>query len=151
VRDRLLARTRIALASDDARTAMTSLDDAARAGADHAVVAELRETALYRQSLLDALAGKPGSLYPITEMTAIRQDPPDYPRHAPAGAEGSVDVEMNVTPSGRVRDVEVLGDPPMYFVRAARHAVGEWRFAPVLHEGRPVPVRTSVKVTFRRD
>jgi outer membrane biosynthesis protein TonB len=60
-----------------------------------------------------------------------------------------VEVEMTITETGLVRDVEVLGNPPMYFLRATKHAVRDWRFAPVLHRGEPVAVRTSARVTFR--
>jgi TonB family protein len=151
VRERLLARARVSLASDDIGTAIASLDDAATAGADRGIVAELRAEATYRQDLLDAMAGKPGKLYPMSELTALRQEPPEYPRRAPARAETSVDIEMTVTENGAVRDVQVLGDAPTYFVRAAKQGVSKWRFAPVLNQGKPVPVRTSVRVTFRRD
>ncbi|HEX7034626.1 MAG TPA: energy transducer TonB [Pseudomonadales bacterium] len=149
IREQLIGRVRTALAEDDPGAAMESLEDAAVAGVEPAILAELREEAEYRQRLLDAKTGRPGILFPITELTAIRQDPPEYPRHAPAGAEGTVEVEMTITETGLVRDVEVLGNPPMYFLRATKHAVRDWRFAPVLHRGEPVAVRTSARVTFR--
>jgi TonB family protein len=151
VRERLLARARASLASDDIGAAIASLDDAATAGSDRGIVAELRAEATYRQDLLDAMAGKPGTLYPMSELTALRLEPPEYPRRAPARAATSVDIEMTVTENGAVRDVEVLGDAPTYFIRAAKQGVSKWRFAPVLNQGKPVPVRTSVRVTFRRD
>lgn len=151
VRERLLGQARAYLDADDPAAAIAALDDAALADADRSIVAQLRTEADHRQRLHDAIEGRPGALFPITELTAISQMPPDYPRHAPAGAEDSVAIEMTVTERGNVRDVEVLGDPPMYFLRAAKRAVSEWRFAPVLHDGQPVAVRTAVTVTFRRD
>ena len=98
----------------------------------------------------------------LSELTAIRQDPPVYrpsctrgwgsswcPGFSPTGIEQSVDIEMTVSETGEVSKVEVLGDPPRRFARAARQAVTRWRFEPVVEHGRPMPVRTAVRITFR--
>jgi TonB family protein len=87
--------------------------------------------------------------YPISRLTALRQNPPAYPRIAPEGAEGSVELEMTVTESGAVRDVEIRGSASGYFARPAKRAVKSWKFQPVMKDGKPVPVRTRVKLTFR--
>ncbi len=99
----------------------------------------------------DATAGGSTNpaLYPLAQLTAIRRDPPAYPRIAPEGAEASVDLVMTVTETGTVEDVEVRGNPPDYFVRSAIQAVKRWRFLPVLDNGEPVAVRTTVRLTFR--
>ena len=76
-------------------------------------------------------------------------DPPAYPRRALPGANASVDILMTVTETGEVRDVEVRGDPPRMFSRAARRAVRGWQFEPVRENGKAVPVRTEVRLTFR--
>lgn len=148
VRNGLLNRARTLLSSNDMAATMAHLDAAQQAGANPSEVAELREEAAYRQRLLDAQAGRFDSLYPIAQLTPIRQTPPAYPRTAPIGMSGSVDLQLTVTETGDVRDIEVIGTPRDYFERAAIAAVRGWRFEPVIERGRPIPVRVAVRVTF---
>jgi len=148
VREGLLERARTLLAADDMAQTFANLDAAERAGAGATAVAALREQAEYRQRLLDAEAGKFDSLYALSDLTAIRQQPPTYPRTAPRNASGSVEMHMTVTETGDVRDIEVLGTPREYFERAAVQAVRNWRFEPVVENGQPIPVRVAVRVTF---
>ena len=125
-----------------------NLDAAERAGASATLIAGLREEAEYRQRLLDAAAGRFDELYPLADLTPLRQQAPSYPRTAPRNASGSVEMHMTVTENGDVRDIEVLGTPREYFERAAVQAVRNWRFEPVIENGQPIPVRVAVKVTF---
>jgi len=76
-------------------------------------------------------------------------DTPKYPRRAPPGAAATISVVFTVSEAGEVQDLEVEGDPPAYFERATRRAVGRWRFEPVTQDGKPVSVRTRVTVEFR--
>ncbi len=89
------------------------------------------------------------SLYPYGDLTVVRQRAPVYPRRAPDGASGYVDVEFTVNEQGRVELVEVRGNPPDYFARAAISAVRRWRFEAVRVDGRPVAVRTMLRLTFQ--
>ena len=82
-------------------------------------------------------------------MTLIRQQLPSYPRRAPDGVEGSVDLQLTVTETGDVGGVEIMGEAPDYFVRAAMKAVLNWKFEPVFENGQPISVRTAVRVSFR--
>jgi TonB family protein len=148
VRAGLLDRARTLLAADDMAATLSHLDAAERAGADPSRVRALREQARYRQRLLDAQAGRFESLYPLSELEPIRATPPSYPRTAPRGVSGSVDLHLTVTETGSVRDVEVLGTPRDYFERAAVQAVKNWRFEPVMEQGQPIPVRVAVRLTF---
>jgi TonB family protein len=148
VRAGLLDRARTLLSGDDMTATVAHLNAALQAGADAATVADLRAEAEYRQHLLDAHAGRFDSLYPISELTPIRQVPPAYPRSAPPGTSGSVDLHLTVTETGDVRDIEVMGTPREYFQRAAVQAVRSWRFEPATERGRPIPVRVAVRVTF---
>ncbi|MEQ8485691.1 MAG: TonB family protein [Pseudomonadales bacterium] len=148
VRGGLVDRARTLLSSNDMAATLAHLDAAQQAGANAAIVAELREEAAYRQRLLDAQAGRFDSLYPISQLTPVRQTPPAYPRTAPTGVSGSVDLQLTVTETGDVRDIEVVGTPRDYFQRAAVAAVRGWRFEPVIERGRPIPVRVAVRVTF---
>jgi TonB family protein len=127
---------------------LANLNAAEQAGADAAAVSELRDQADYRQRLIDAESGKFERLYAVSDLMAVRQEPPSYPRTAPRGASGSVEMQMTVTTQGDVRDIEVLGDPRESFERSAMQAVRGWLFEPVIEDGRPVPVRVAVKVSF---
>ena len=149
VRNGLLDRARTLLAADDMAETRAHLDAAERAGADAAAITALRQRADYRQQLLDAQAGRFETLHAISDLTVIRQTPPRYPRTAPRGATGSVDMHLTVTENGEVRDIEVLGNPRDYFERAAVQAVRGWRFEPMTNDlGQPIPVRVAVRVTF---
>lgn len=149
VRRGLLDRARTMLAANNMSQTFALLEAAERAGASATVIAEVRQQAEYRQRLLDAEAGKFDVLHSISDLVALRQTPPRYPRTAPRGATGSVDMHLTVTETGDVRDVEVLGDPPEYFERSAVQAVRSWRFEPKRNEsGQPIPVRVAVRVTF---
>lgn len=148
VRSGLLDRARTLLSADDMAETHAHLDAAERAGADARQISQLRDRADYRQRLLDAQAGRFDKLHAISDLTPIRQTAPRYPRTAPRGASGSVDMHLTVTENGDVRDIEVLGGPREYFERAAVQAVRNWRFEPVVENGRPIPVRVAVRVTF---
>jgi len=87
-------------------------------------------------------------LYPFSQLRAIRRTAPVYPRTRVV-TDASVDLEMNITESGAVSDIQVQGEAPKVFVKAARRAVKKWRFEPVVRDGRTVSVRTSVRVSFR--
>lgn len=87
-------------------------------------------------------------LYLISELTVLRQDPPVYPRFRNA-TDATVDLEFNVSESGTVEEIQVRNQSPPRFVKAARRAVSDWRFEPVLRNGLPISVRTSVRISFR--
>jgi protein TonB len=91
----------------------------------------------------------PGEIYPFADLTAVSLDPPVYPKRALPGTEGVVELEFVVTDSGDVDEIMILGEPPGLFVRAARRAVQNWKFVPVERAGKPIRVRTSVRVAFR--
>jgi len=93
-------------------------------------------------------SGKP-AVYPISQLTVINMEAPEYPRRAPYGAQASFDIELIVSAAGDVSVVAVRGDPPSYFERAARRAILKWKFEPVAKDGKRIPVRTSVTVSFR--
>lgn len=148
VREGLLDRARTLLGADDMKATLAHLDAAEQAGASAGAVEELRRQAEYRQRLLDAEAGRFDRLHALSELVVVRQQAPSYPRSAPRGASGAVDLHMTVSENGDVRDVEVLGNPRDYFERAAVQAVRNWRFEPYEEDGRPIPVRVAVRVAF---
>ena len=75
---------------------------------------------------------------------------PVYPAQAlRARTRGWVELEFTVTPTGSVRDVEVVNaEPEGVFDAAATQALTQWRFQPRLVNGRGVAQRTSVTLRF---
>src|SRR5205823_2105748 len=66
---------------------------------------------------------------------------------APAGVQGLVVLEAEISREGTVENVTVVsGDPQL--AQAARDAVKQWRYKPTLLNGEPVPIVTIVNVSF---
>lgn len=101
--------------------------------------------------------GLPGGSNPVpAHLLAIAPVPidqpqPRYPANArDAGLTGAVVVEILVGVDGRVTQAKVVrGGPP--FERATLEAVRRWRYAPVIHQGRPIVWKSSVTVRFELD
>jgi protein TonB len=74
---------------------------------------------------------------------------PEYPRaELQAGVEGTVVLKILLSETGEVLSAQPLaGDEP--FVSAALTAAREWRYAPVMVEGRPRSVYFVVRIPFR--
>jgi len=74
---------------------------------------------------------------------------PEYPDVARlAGIEGDVTLRILVSEDGTIGDITPLSGPPV-LARAAIRAVAHWRYAPVLVDGRPVGVVSTVTLAFR--
>ena len=73
---------------------------------------------------------------------------PDQPRvPASAGSKGVVVMEANISSTGQVEDVHVLGGSPALRF-AAIDAVRSWQYKPYLVNGHPTEVRTIIRVDF---
>jgi TonB family protein len=73
---------------------------------------------------------------------------PDYPPEARrAGVQGTVLLDVVVSATGAVTDVEYLSGPEA-LSRAALDAVRWWKYEPYLLNNQPVPVETTVAVNF---
>jgi protein TonB len=60
-----------------------------------------------------------------------------------------VDVEFTVAENGKVKDASVHANSiPGVFEDAALKAVSQWRYKPVLRDGKAVPVRSQIRVRF---
>jgi len=128
----------------------TALARALDAGATEEQLFDARGELGYLQRLEDARAGKFDRVYGINELTARERDVPEFPRSAEKRElAGSVTVEFTVDERGEVRDSRVAESNNSIFDRSALTAIGRWSFEPVLENGRPVPVRASVKFTFQ--
>ena len=74
---------------------------------------------------------------------------PQYPDVARlAGIEGDVTLRILVDEDGTIRDIAPVSGPPV-LARSAVRAVEQWRYAPVLVDGHPVGVVTTVTLAFR--
>jgi TonB family protein len=77
-----------------------------------------------------------------------RADIPRYPEEAKAaGIDGVVQAEVVVNEQGVVADAKVVRSVPM-LDEAALETVRQWRFRPSVVNGKPVPTRMVVTVTF---
>jgi hypothetical protein len=86
---------------------------------------------------------------PLEQLTVTHREPFRYPGGVLRGVR-SVLLEFTVTETGEVRDLVANGDAPERFVQAASRAISSWRFEPAVgSDGRPTPVRTAIRVTFR--
>jgi protein TonB len=61
--------------------------------------------------------------------------------------QGSVVLQAIISAEGAVQDIRVLSGPAI-LAAAARQAVREWRFKPVLQHGQPVETKADITVNF---
>jgi len=74
---------------------------------------------------------------------------PEYPAAAKsAKAQGSVIIEATIGADGKVIDAKVIRSVSM-LDQAALDAVRQWEYSPTLLNGKPVPVKMTVTVTFK--
>ena len=90
---------------------------------------------------------------PADEFERVYAPAPTYPVQALRdGTSGWVELEFTVTPSGGVRDVEVVGaEPAGVFDVSATQALAQWRFRPRVVNGKPVAQRSTIKLRFDVD
>jgi protein TonB len=62
---------------------------------------------------------------------------------------GSVVVEMIVTPEGKVRDLKIAKSLDKDLDKQALAAVSTWKFEPATKDGKPVAVHLKAEVDFR--
>lgn len=85
----------------------------------------------------------------IQAPTLLRRVPPVYPPVAvDAQMEGVVILEATVGRDGHVEDVAVLRSIPL-LDKAAKEAVMQWQYAPLLLNGKPERFILTVTVSFR--
>ena len=91
--------------------------------------APLREVNIDPAALSRTLEPPPA---PPTGPVATRRVAPEFPRRARiSGVQGYVNLSFLVRPDGRVSDVRIeQSSPPRMFDKAARRAIGRWKFDP---------------------
>jgi TonB family protein len=90
-------------------------------------------------------AGKDGVTHPVL-VTEVK---PHYPRAALEAKKGAVvTLDCVVMPDGRPSKVRVQKRGDRIFDREAVKALSQWQFKPGMKDGKPVPVRLEVELTF---
>lgn len=100
-------------------------------------------------SLLRAQESAPVSINEFVMAERITHEvPPVYPPLArSARVQGTVILTVHVGKDGTVLEASPISGHPL-LVNAAIEAVSEWRYRPVMQDGRPVDVITAVSVPF---
>jgi TonB family protein len=79
----------------------------------------------------------------------IFSPPPKYPAAASAaGVQGEVTVHAVVDPDGKVIYARAVSGPAL-LRGAAQEAVQQWRYRPLLDNGKPIAVTTVAILEFR--
>lgn len=89
-------------------------------------------------------------LEPANDQTKrlIHRVDPEYPPLAKmAGVGGTVRMQAVIGKDGKLRDLKVVAGHPL-LVKAALEAVEQWKYEPLVINGKAVEVSTEVEVTF---
>ncbi len=143
---RLVAKARLALTLQQYPAAHSWLEEAAGVGfasAEGNSVAHELELAQAKQKFLD-------DVVPAGELTLLKSVQPVYPIKAEsARIDGWVELDFTISVTGQVQELMVhASSPPGVFEEAAKKAVGQWRYQPVLRDAKPTPVRARVRIRF---
>jgi len=103
----------------------------------------------------DTLTGRERTAFladvvPATSLARDRTVSPRYPATAERRQiEGWVDLDFTIAEDGSVKDITVTGsDPPGVFEEAATKAVAQWKYRPVVRNGRPAEQRARLRLRF---
>ena len=85
----------------------------------------------------------------VTQAALTRKVEPIYPLQArKQRISGSVVLEITIADDGTVRKVKKISGVPI-LVGAAVQAVSQWRYTPVLLNGKPIEAQRQVSVVFK--
>jgi TonB family protein len=143
---RVIAKARRALALEQYDAARSWLGEAAEIGFSSGEAASVQRD-------LDAAAAKQKlaeDVVPAGQLTVLKTVQPIYPPRAELSrTEGWVELSFAISETGRVSDVAVLAvSATGIFEDAAIKALSQWRYKPVLRDGKPVAVRTQIRIRF---
>jgi TonB family protein len=145
----LLAEFRGALSRGDLNAAATWLNEARGAGfsGDDLKTAEGDLVAAR-----DKAASQGSSVIGANSLERIEYVAPKFPaaqRNRTLASSGFVELEFTVMPDGSTGNVTVTNsNPRKTFDAAAIAAVSEWRYKPVMREGKAVEQRVAVRIRF---
>jgi TonB family protein len=84
----------------------------------------------------------------VTPAHLISRVTPKYPKEArKQHVEGKVRLHAVIAKDGSIKNLEVISGDPL-LVEAALKAVRQWRYSPMLINGRPAEVDTTIDVEF---
>jgi TonB family protein len=143
---RLVAKARQALKSgqyDAARSWLDQADAVGYSSADSSAALREVEAAANQQHFL-------ANVISANELTLVKSVKPVYPTRAErAKTEGWVELDFTVTESGDVNSVTVRAAKPAgVFDSAAIAALSQWRYKPVLEEGKPTAQHCRIRIRF---
>jgi len=143
---RLVAKARLALALGQYDAARSWLEEASSIGFASAESNTARhdlETAVNRQQFLANVAG-------AGDLKLIKSVKPEYPKKANlAKIEGWVEMDFTVAESGEVKDIAVhAASAPGVFESAAIGALSQWRYKPIMRDGKTVAQRARIRIRF---
>jgi TonB family protein len=140
------AKARRALMLEQFDAARSWLDEAAAVGyssADSQSALNDLDSALAKQKFLSNAVS-------ASELTLLKSVQPKYPEKAELDRlQGWVELDFTVAESGEVKDVAVhSASAPGRFDQAAIAALSQWRYRPVVRDGKPVPQRARIRIRF---
>jgi beta-lactamase regulating signal transducer with metallopeptidase domain len=84
----------------------------------------------------------------VEQASIICTQPPVYPEPAKiAGIQGTVSLKAIIGKNGAVQSLEFVSGPPL-LLKPSMDAVRNWRYKPLLLNGEPVEVETSIDVVY---
>lgn len=143
---RLVAKGRASMNAQQYEPARSWLDQAASIGYVSPQADAVRhdlDAALARQAFMT-------HVIPAGQLALVKSVQPQYPRAAERSAvEGWVELDFTVTDTGSVEEVTVdAAKPPGVFEGAATAALSQWRYKPLVRDGKPVATRARLRIRF---
>jgi TonB family protein len=147
---RFLQEARKAAAEHDSAGASRWLAEARNADADEKALANTESEIASARAAAAAAAEGP-ELVAAASLNKLRHVDPRYPQAArDRELAGWVDLEITVRSDGSVDDVTIVqSQPAEVFDQAAMDAVRQWRYEPVVRNGKAVAQRTRVRIRFQ--
>jgi protein TonB len=143
---RMVAKARRALSNDQFDAARNWLNEATAIGYSSPELSSLShdvDSGLAKQKFLNDTVG-------AGTLTLTKSVQPVYPADAERRKLGGwVELSFTVIESGEVKDIAVgNADPAGTFVQAAVAALSQWRYKPVMRDGKPTPQRARIRIRF---
>jgi TonB family protein len=142
----LVQQAQASLAQGDVGTAQTALDEAKALGfSSPALTSAEQQTAAARDRSTFM-----GNIIDAATIARDKYVAPRYPSEAQRkGIDGWVELEFTVARDGTVKDLTVFrAEPAETFDAAAIKAVSQWRYRPIVRDGRVVEQRARLRVRF---
>jgi TonB family protein len=128
---------------DAAHSWLNEADAIGFASAESNSVRRDSDAAAARQQFLSKVVG-------AGALSLLKSVQPVYPAKAELSKiQGWVELDFTVAESGDVKDIAVRSaSTPGVFDGAAISALSQWRYTPVLRDGKPVPQRARIRIRF---